>query len=57
MHFKIDPEALDDEQWAQHFQDWVYVERIRREAQEAMLEKTFRKVLVEVVNAAFGDKN
>lgn len=57
MHFNLDPEALDDQQWAQRFQEWVYVERIRREAQEAMLEKTFRKVLVEVVNAAFGDKN
>jgi hypothetical protein len=57
VHFNLDPEALDDQQWAQRFQEWVYVERIRREAQEAMLEKTFRKVLVEVVNAAFGDKN
>jgi hypothetical protein len=54
VHFNINPEELNNQEWAQRFQEWVYVNRLNQNAQEAMLEKTFRKVLVEVLNAAFG---
>jgi hypothetical protein len=53
VHFNINPEELTDQEFTQRFQEWVYVNRLKQNAQEAMLEKTFRKVLVEVVNAVF----
>jgi len=51
--FNVDPEELSDEQWTKRFQEWVYVNAIQRKAQEAMLERTFKKSLVEVVNMVF----
>lgn len=57
VHFRIDPKELSDKEWAQYFQDWVYVNRIQNDAQEAMQERTFRKVLVQVVNEVFAAIN
>ncbi|WP_164905191.1 hypothetical protein [Aequorivita ciconiae] len=47
---------MSDQDWAQRFQEWVYVQRMELETQEAIMEKAFRKVMVEVVNAVFGKK-
>jgi vacuolar-type H+-ATPase subunit E/Vma4 len=47
---------LSDQDWAQRFQEWVYVRRMELEAQEAIMENAFQKVMYEVVNAVFGKK-
>lgn len=57
MQFNINPEELTDQEWTQRFQEWVYVNKLKESAQEAMLEKTMRKVLFEVVNAVFKAMN
>ncbi len=57
VHFNINPEELSDEDWAKLFQQWVYVSRIQMNAQQAMLEGTFKKVLIEVVNDVFAAMN
>ncbi len=53
VHFKENPEELSDEDWAKRLQEWVYVNRVQNNAQERMFEKTFRKVLFEVVSEVF----
>ncbi|WP_073411497.1 hypothetical protein [Flavobacterium johnsoniae] len=57
MQFNINPEELSDKDWSRYFQDWVYVNRLNQKSQETVLENTFRKVLVEVLNEAFKDRN
>ncbi|NLN26121.1 MAG: hypothetical protein GX163_10870 [Bacteroidetes bacterium] len=56
VQYGIDPQTLSDQDWAQRFQEWVYVRRMELEAQEAIMENAFRKVMYEVVNAVFGKK-
>jgi len=44
---------LTDEQWAQRFQEWVYVNNIQQNAQKAILETTFKESLYQVANDVF----
>lgn len=53
----IDPDTLSDEDWAKKFQEWLFVQRIKNKTQEALIEKSVKKVLVEVVNGVFKSLN
>ena len=52
----IDPDNISDKQWAKLFQEWVYVQRVKNNALEKILEKTFTEALFKVAKAIFSKK-
>lgn len=52
----VDPKNLSDQEWAQFFQEWVYVQRVKNNALEKILEKTFTEALFKVAKAIFSKK-
>jgi hypothetical protein len=52
----IDPNNISDTEWAKLFQEWVYVQRVKNNALEKILEKTFTEALFKVAKAIFAKK-
>jgi len=52
-HYSINPDELSDQEYAQKFQDWVYITRVKNDAQIALLENTLEKVLYKLTNEVF----
>ncbi|MCO5230144.1 MAG: hypothetical protein M9958_03210 [Chitinophagales bacterium] len=50
------PDSLSDRDWAQKFQDWVYLTRIENEMLAVMIGNEIRKVAVEVIEAMYGKR-
>ncbi|UGU15214.1 hypothetical protein LS482_16195 [Sinomicrobium kalidii] len=44
--FRINPDTLSDDEWAQRFREWQFVEQLRMKHHEI----TFKKALTEVLN-------
>lgn len=49
VKFGVEPETLTNEQYAQLFQEWAYVQKVESKTQE----NAFRKVMQEVLMAVF----
>jgi hypothetical protein len=50
----LDPKDLTDEQWAQKYAEWFYVQRIKLDAQEKIIEKVVRTALADTLKAING---
>ncbi|EEI90206.1 hypothetical protein HMPREF0765_4157 [Sphingobacterium spiritivorum ATCC 33300] len=44
----IDPDTLSEEDWAKHYQQWVYVQEVTAKNNEAVLRKVLAELLTEV---------
>jgi hypothetical protein len=45
---------LTDDEWAKKYQEWIYVQRIKNQASELIIEKVVRKALADTLKAING---
>lgn len=50
----LNPDALTDNEWAKSFQEWVYVQRVKNNATEKIIEKVVRQALADTLKAING---
>ncbi|MBX7204148.1 MAG: hypothetical protein K1X81_01875 [Bacteroidia bacterium] len=49
-HYRIDPDALTDEEWARYLEEWKYMQRL----QSRIFKNNLRTVLGEAIEAVYG---
>lgn len=55
MEFGVEPETLTNERYAQLFQEWVYMQKIKSKMQENALRKVMQEVLTAVFSTSEDD--
>ncbi len=50
----LDPKHLSDNDWAKHYQEWIYVQAVKTTTTEKIIEKVVRQALADTLKALNG---